>query len=237
MSSSSSSSHAHPLIRRYPDSCTMLNIVTVQRVKKNQKGRKKGEDEIVSQEWSNEDEDNFLIVRLLQRESNPDEIKKTSHPWILVHHGIHEIIRGPLVIFIEETDQIGTRVSLALRDHANRDQNCIKRKFIFDFHNPTDATIFKYAHNLVLNDHYERLTEEVKICPIPTKKRKFDEVPSTIEDEEKNKPIDKADLPQLDELEFTIGDEGRKMMIDRFEKGDDRNLLDDSMLETQDPFA
>jgi hypothetical protein len=213
----------------------MLNLVRAQRVKKNQEGREKGEDEIISKEWANEDDDNFLIVRLLQGGGNQDESTDMSHPWILVHHGIHEEIRSPLVIFIEEADQKGASVSVTLRDHANRDENCIKRKFIFEFHSPTDAMIFKYAHNLMLKDHYQRLTEEGRICPIPSKKRKFDEVSSTIEDEGKDKKGDDKDLPQLDELEFTIGDEEKKIMIDRL-NGDDKNLLDDRMLNTQDPF-
>ena len=127
----------------YPGRCTMFNMVRVKRISK----KKEAEEDNVSQLWEIEDEDDYLIVRVLF----------TSHPWLIVHHGVNEIVKAPLVLFIDDEDLNGAKISLTLRDSANRGHSCIKRRFIFEFQTGTDARVFKTSHNLTLQDHSNRL--------------------------------------------------------------------------------
>ena len=107
----------------------------------------KTEEEMMSKLWEIEDTDYYLIVRVLY----------TSHPWLVIHHGVNEIAKAPLVLFVEDEDIVGNKVSLTLRDSANRGCQCIKRKFILEFHSGTDARAFQAVHNLPLQEHAEKL--------------------------------------------------------------------------------
>ena len=177
----------------YPGRCTMLNMVRVQRMKKKEGGKESN----VSQLWEIEDEDDYLIVRVFF----------TSHPWLIVHHGVNEIVKAPLVVFIDDEDLVGNQITLSLRDTANRGNECIRRKFIFDFHTHTDAEIFQHAHNLTLLDHSRRVTSNQD-----GKKRKL---------YHKNEDINERD---------------KSRMKERFEKGDKNTLNDDNNEETQNPW-
>ena len=101
----------------------------------------------MSELWEIEDEDDYLIVRVLY----------TSHPWLVIHRGVNEVAKAPLVLFVEDEDIVGSKVSLTLRDSSNRGCQCIKRKFILEFHSGTDARVFQAAHNLPLQEHAEKL--------------------------------------------------------------------------------
>ena len=118
-------------ILRYPGSCITFNLVQAKRLKKDGK--------TISEKWENEDHDNFLIVRLI--ESN-------GSPWLVVHHGIYEVIKGPLFVPAQNCSENDTNISILLRDHANRGgSNCIRREFCFQFNSFTEANSFLFSHN------------------------------------------------------------------------------------------
>ena len=197
------------LVRHYPGRCFTFNVVQVKRIKKAKNTRQDGEEERVSEEWKNDDENRILILRLLQ---------SSSHPWILIHHGIFEILKGPLVLFVNNEDQDGTTVNLTVRDHSNRGLSCIRRKFYFEFHNKTDAAIFVFAHNQLLLDH-SRGKKAIMSKPATKKRKRSDEDDDSVE------------------TKRTVTDKDKKKMMDIFEKGDEHTIRDDNHAETQNPWS
>ncbi len=130
-----------PVTRRYPGRCIMFNLAKVIRLKKRQEGHAKP---IVSESWTNEDDDNFLVVRIMYTNGSP---------WICSHHGLSETLRGTCIVFIREADIKANVVSIRVRDFANRGEQCIKRNFVLHFNSSTDARVFKYAYNSVLSEY------------------------------------------------------------------------------------
>ena len=138
-------------IIRYPGECIVFNMLQSSRVKKSSlpttiDKRKNGQKEIISQTWENEEaNNNCLIIRL---------IFSSSYPWTVAHQGIHEIFKGPLclpILYNKRTDN--KKVTVFLRDFANRGKNCISRKFYLNFSSIAEATSFVVAHNSMLA-HY-----------------------------------------------------------------------------------
>ena len=201
----------------YPGRCTMFNMVRVQRMKKN-KGQT--EEEITSELWEIEDEDDYLIVRVLY----------TSHPWLVIHRGVNEIAKAPLVLFIEDEDIVGNKVSLTLRDSSNRGCQCIKRKFILEFHSGTDAMAFQAVHNLALQEHAE------KLISCQDNERKLANEAFIEEMAVHNLAIQEhaEKLVSCQENERKLTDEA--FMKERFERGDENNVEDDNNMETQNPW-
>ena len=197
-----------PLMLRYPDRCTMFNMAKVTRIKKDQKKRREGGAEIVSEIWENDDVEKPLTARILQA------LGTNSHPWMVVHHGVHEIVKGPLALFIDDEEEIGQEVKLTLRDHAHRGNECIKRSFLFKFHHQADAASFVYAHNQSVLYHSHKVVfpikqEEVSEDEAPvTKKRKLNEVSR---------------------------DDKEKMRL-RFELSNKTNFRDNNNIETQEAW-
>ena len=83
---------------------------------------------------------------------------------MLVHHGVYEILKGPLVLNIQDLDD--NKVTVKMRDHSGRGLNCIRRRFILHFHSKTEAKTFAYAHDLTLKEHLERKVMEKPETPI-----------------------------------------------------------------------
>ena len=119
----------------------MFNLAKVIRLKKRQEGHA---EPIVSESWTNEDDDNFLVVRIMYTNGSP---------WICSHHGLSETLRGTCIVYIREADIKANVVSIRVRDFANRGQQCIKRNFVLHFNSSTDARVFKYAYNSVLSEY------------------------------------------------------------------------------------
>ena len=203
----------------------MFNCVQVSRIKKSQKKRKDGEEEVVSERWINDENDRFLTIRLLQT------MERGSFPWILVHHGVFQVLRAPLVLFIEDVDQKGRSVSVGMRDHCHRGDECIKRKFLFDFHTETDARIFVFAHNQTLIDHLRRKVTTLPTI-VPTKKESL--APPQKKRKRPNEDVIK-DRSATNPL--VIADEVKNAMKETFKRGDENNIADDSNLETQNAWG
>jgi hypothetical protein len=138
-------------IIRYPGECIVFNMLQSSRVKKSLSAtivdkRKNDQKEKISQAWENEEAtNNCLIIRL---------IFSSSYPWTVAHQGIHEIFKGPLclpILYSKRTDK--KKVTIFLRDFANRGKNCISRKFYLNFSSIAEATAFVVAHNSMLA-HY-----------------------------------------------------------------------------------
>ena len=184
----------------------MFNMAKVKRIKKDQKKRREGETEIMSEVWENDDVEKPLTIRILQA------LDTKSHPWLLVNHGVHEIVKGPLALFIDDEEEIGQEVRLDLRDHAHRGNECIMRSFLFEFHHQVDAASFVYASNQSVLHHTRNVVfpikqEEVSEDEAPvTKKRKLNEVSR---------------------------DDKEKMRL-RFEKSNTKNFRDNRNIETQE---
>ena len=129
--SHSGTPNTNKFILRYSGRCITFNLVQVTRVKK--------DGMTISGRWDNEDEDNFLIVRLI--ESN-------GSPWLVAHHGIYEVVKGPSFVPVTKCSTNYNTVCIFLRDHANRgDTNCIQREFQFKFDSLNEADFFLFAHN------------------------------------------------------------------------------------------
>jgi hypothetical protein len=142
-------------ITREPGQCIVFNLVKAQRVKKRQdvkrmKGEEGGdggeEEEVISASWMNEDDDNYLIIRLQFSQ---------GRPWLVAHHGVFEIIKAPLFVPIVDSNNHNTTnrhtLTLFLRDSANRRKGSyIQRKFYLQFASFAEAQSFKTAHNLML---------------------------------------------------------------------------------------
>ena len=198
----------------------MFNLLQVSRIKKNQMDRKKGEDELVSEEWNNNDDDKFLTLRLFY----------TSHPWLLVTHGVYEVLKGPLVVSILDTRH--NTVTIKMRDHAGRGLDCIKRKFLLCFCSDTEAKTFAYAHDLTLREHIEnkhtkRIKEEDKAVEI---------IDLSKEDMETKAPSSKKrKLSNYEESKLLciIESDMKNIMNEVFEVGDENNLYDDNFANTQ----
>jgi hypothetical protein len=201
----------------------MFNCLQVSRIKKNQKTRKDGEDEVVSETWVNDENDRFLTIRLLQT------MERGSYPWIVVHHGVFQVLRAPLVLFIEDVDQIGRSVSVSMRDHCHRGDSCIKRKFVFQFHTETDAKIFTYAHNQTLLNH----TRGRKVSPMPIKQEPESPGPPQKKRKRANEedPLGSAMNP------LKVEEELKSAMKKKFKRGDEHCNADDCHLETQDAWG
>ena len=128
---------------QYEDRSSIFNLKRVLRIKKNQNGLKEGPNkEIVSREWQEHEFDRRLRIRINR------ELKANSKPWMVAHHGIYEILKAPLILFI--TKRHGDTLDVTLRDHSNRGNECIRRKFKLQFHTEVDAKIFQFAHNEML---------------------------------------------------------------------------------------
>jgi hypothetical protein len=259
-------SSSYPLIRRYPGNCVMFNMMKSSRVKKQQlKNKQDGAvigttniDELLSEEWMNEDEDNYLIIRLIYH--------KESYPWLVCHHGIHEIFKGPLYVPI--VDQNNDQLSLHLRDFANRGEDCIKRKFYLTFGSITEAESFKYIHNSMLsafNDGQKAKRVELDLKKKKNQKNEKDDdemdadavVKATEEDAattnqrlKKKRRISmisqeldtevmiKEDSEEKKNQGCDAGDDDDyKKRLNEFEFGSDHHtFLDDSLPNTQNPF-
>ena len=202
----------------------MFNCAAVSRIKKNQKTRKDGEGEVVSESWHDGFNDRFLTVRLLQT------MERNSFPWIVVHHGLYQVLRGPLVLFIDDDDHKGKSVSINMRDSSNRGDACIRRKFIFHFHTETDAKIFSYAHNQTLLDHARN-----KVRPMPIKQEPESPAPPQ---KKRKRPNEDDEAPgsatqALEDDEHFL----KSVMKKTFQRGDENNIEDDAHLETQDAWG
>ena len=169
MSTSSNFKTSSPpqLVLRYPGRCTTFNLLEVRRVKKQQKGHEKDKEEVMSEVWFNDENDKFLTLRLFF----------TSHPWVLATHGMYEILKGPLVLAIQ--DMSDTEVTLKMRDHSGRGLDCIRRKFVLRFHSQTEAKAFAFIHDLTLREHLERKLRNHSVIII-----KDDEKEATIKKED-----------------------------------------------------
>ena len=105
----------------------------------------------MSDAWVNEDDDNYLIIRLLY----PND----GYPWLVAHHGIHEAFKAPLYVPIIDTKGKDSCIALILRDFANRDRetggpkHCIVRKFILRFGSNAEADEFRLLHNSMLLEY------------------------------------------------------------------------------------
>ena len=107
----SNQSNNTKFILRYPGNCVTFNMMQVSRVKKDGKS--------ISEQWENEDDDNFLIIRLMENK---------SLPLLVAHHGIYEIVKAPLFVPVVKACNDPTTVTVFLRDHANRGiSHCIRR--------------------------------------------------------------------------------------------------------------
>ena len=253
-------------VRRYPNRCTMFNMVQASRVKKGEESdayhrggatvsnkRKEKKSEV----WTNEDDGNFLIVRLLYPPS--------EYPWMIAHHGIHEIFKGPLYVPIICTEEDYSCVSVILRDFANRDKetegrtkHCIVRKFILDFGTKAEASAFKVLHDGMIFEYKESKKEEGKndrTCATRrTNGKRSKSVSHNLNDinvslsnldhsegytnpkkrrriSGSNKNCKKDETKEKEKEEKMI-----KQSLDKMSLGDGYNLLDDDMPNTQDPF-
>ena len=146
-----------PMIFRYPGECITFNMVKSSRVKgftykdtcagaeqqkiiqnttKTAKGSKRNK-EVISISWEDEgDGDHFLIIRLIQDK---------GHPWVIAHHGIHVIFKGPL--FVPIVDSGTETLAVFLQDSAYRGGEFINRKFYLTFASIAGAKAFQMAHN------------------------------------------------------------------------------------------
>ena len=198
-----------PLMLRYPDRCTMFNMAKVKRIKKDQKKRREGEAEIVSEVWENDDVEKPLTIRILQA------LDTKSHPWLLVTHGVHEIAKGPLALFIDDEEEIGQEeVRLNLRDHAHRGNECIMRSFLFEFHHQVDAASFVYAHNQSVLHHSRNVIFSIK---------------------QEEVSEDEAPVRKKRRLHEINEDDKEKMRL-RFEKSNAKNFRDNKNIETQEAW-
>ena len=255
--------NAPKMIRHFPGRCTMINLLQVSRVKKNQIGRKAGDKELISEEWwSSDDGDKAITLRLIY----------TTHPWLLVHHGVYEILKGPLVLNIQDLDD--NKVTVKMRDHSGRGLNCIRRRFILHFHSKTEAKTFAYAHDLTLKEHLERKVMEKPETPIDNRMkavkkedievRKQENDGKTLIEIDDNKdeghcikqendvegpPLKKRKLEKKksfmnrrlsgkeeDELVDLISSNIKDTMNEVFEMGDENNAFDDQFINTQPSY-
>ena len=175
---------AQSFVLHYANSCIMFNMLKCSRVKKqasNDDGNYNDEvidlkDEKISEMWEN-DEELRLVVRLL---------KNNQLPWLVSHYGSREIVKAPLVVPIRPVDVDGRKVSIWLRDFAGRGDNCIKRKFYLEFPSSSEADIFRYGHNKLLNEYLARTKDEAG------NKNKKSSTNQEDRDEESSPPIKKA---------------------------------------------
>lgn len=220
-----------PLITRYPGECIVFNLHKCSRVKKNQSNTKEGEDPVFSEIWTNEDYDNFLIVRL---------IRHTTNPWMVAHHGIFEILRAPLVLPAIDLKGNDRTLCIRLRDYSNRGQDdCIKRSFHLTFSSSYEAEIFKHAHNKLLklkaavssthcHSDYEKLR--------PTKKRRISQISTNSAEDKGKDDEDKEKEATAHDVLKTENNENCLKANQEFEVGNDHDFLDDCFEETQNPF-
>ena len=246
-------------VRRYPSRCTMFNMIQASRVKKGEEmDVQRGDASVLnkskekkSEVWINEDDDNFLIVRLLYP---PNE-----YPWLIAHHGIHEIFKGPLYVPVIDTEG-SSSVALILRDFANRDKkvegrmkHCIVRKFILDFGSNVEANAFKVLHDGMILEYEERKKEEGKKNQRGTIKKvkssksacsNLDDINgllSNLDNSERCcKPKKRRRIStnkRKDEVKEKYEDKKRmKQSLEDMTLGDGYNCLDNDMPNTQDPF-
>ena len=150
-----------PFIQRYKESTIVYNLLHASRIKKGEEAvdclnKKKEEDKVVSEYWEEENDDNnYLIICLISNEG--------SFPWLVAHHGIHEIIKAPLFVPIIKDEHKKNTLSLFLRDFANRGSTCIKRKFYLTFHSSVKAESFMFTHNRMLNAHDEEVLAKKRV--------------------------------------------------------------------------
>lgn len=114
-------------------------------------------EEMMSEIWTEEEDGegrntSLLIVRLMY--------DGATHPWLVAHQGIHEIIRATLFVpAVASKEGEGTVLCVFLRDHARRGDNAIKRKFYLKFSTSVEADSFKYAHNRMIEAHQGQICE------------------------------------------------------------------------------
>lgn len=246
----------HQLIMRYPGQCVVFNLLKASRIKKEQQRGEKGlvyrDDEVdkVSDSWQNEDNDNYLIIRLLF----PDG----GYPWLVAHHGIFEAFKAPLYVPICESKD--SSVTIVLRDFANRDiqkegdkrkSHCIVRKFILTFGSNVEAEAFRSLHNGMLLEHKESKNKVL----LETKNGAGDDklftssssATQAANDVDHNKEEGAAGLHRATKKRKRPSQNGKeedklkvqklvKERMDDLEKGDDYSLLDSLMPNTQNPF-
>ena len=182
------------LIIRVPGSCITFNLIEVSRVKKKGQvvcvkreegdnciaNRKKGE-EVVSERWRNDDDDNYLIIRL--RYSN-------GYPWLVIHHGVFEAVKAPLYVPIVKTLTKEKVVTMFLRDSANRGESrYIQQKFYLQFATIAEAEAFKTAHNVMLEEFRKEKKEHVPTCKVGLGKKQ----------EEKEKKTDDGTIKHMEQ--------------------------------------
>ena len=132
-----SASNKKEFILRYPGSCITFNLMQASRVKKNRT--------TISEEWVSDENDKFLIIRL---------IETNGRPWLVVHHGIYEVAKAPLFVPAEISRDDSSSVCVFLRDHANRgESNCIRREFKFKFNSLAEARSFVFSHNSFISSN------------------------------------------------------------------------------------
>ena len=196
----------------------MFNMAKVKRIKKDQKKRREGETEIMSEVWENDDVEKPLTIRILQA------LDTKSHPWLLVHHGVHEIVKGPLALFIDDEEEIGQEVRLDLRDHAHRGNECIMRSFLFEFHHQVDAASFVYASNQSVLHHTRNV-----VFPIKQEEVSEDEAPVR-----KKRKLNEINEDDKEKMRFEINEDDKEKMRLRFEKSNTKNFRDNRNIETQE---
>ena len=142
---------SNKFVMRYPGQAMMFNMARAGRLKKSTNTAKKESDSIMSETWTNEDADNYLIIRLVNND----------YPWLVVHHGIFEIIKCPLLVPIV-SEELSDTLSILLRDHANRGNAGIKRTFLLQFNSIVEAQSFKFAHNSMIKEYRNLLRMKAK---------------------------------------------------------------------------
>ena len=205
-------------------------------------------DELLSEVWDNEDDDKYLIIRL---------IHSKGYPWLVCHHGIQQVFKGPLFVPIIEAVAEGV-VTLFLRDFANRGENCIKRKFYLTFGSVAEAESFKITHNILLSQYRQercQQTNEKNSEEDATTKTKThnDMAAAVLEQPAKKKrriskisqgevvPVEERNNTKVNKTMEKEGDnedyDEYKKRFNEFERGDNCDLFYDDVPNTQNPFS
>ena len=227
---------AHSFVLHYANSCIMFNMVKCSRVKKQSSNDHDDDnhgssdevivpnDEEISELWEN-DEELHLVLRLLKNE---------QLPWLVSHYGSREIVKAPLVIPIRPDDVDGSKVSIWLRDFAGRGDNCIKRKFYLEFPSSSEADIFRYSHNKLLNEYLSG--KDTTRAVNDTKKVQKNNIHNTTNEEDSD---EESSCPPIKKARIAVENDQERydQIVDQFHVGDDHDFLDDCYPETQNPYG
>lgn len=233
--------NTNKFVLRYPGQAMMFNLVRADRLKKN------GGD--VSESWTNEDDDNYLIIRLINSQGSP---------WMVAHHGVYEVFKGTLLL---NADGDAETLTVALKDHANRGLNCIRRKFILNFSSAVEAQTFKFAHNKMIEEYLRSIESKAASTRRSRRARgtRYDASSSSSEEEVEEKP---SSPPKASRKRGNGGDDNEKgeqlrrskrpktngnknntsnsssiAMRMFYQENDSSTILDDCFQNTPNPFA